>query len=357
MQYWVVQDLEFINGCTGADSGFRMMFRRLKFTGGRIPLGGSHHQSTFDGNLITYSRSHGMYIEGTYNTITNSVIVSSGIVDAMPSGGYGIQGAAWPYGTSTSQMGPEYSDWKNNTVANNTIAYNRYSGIVNWQAGATNNIYENNILYENVDDAGTGIASGIQFMSSGGGNIVQNNLIYATAPGGTMAVAGVAGSWTESGTINANPQFVNGPSSRISSPDFHLLSGSPAIDRGLSIPTATTVDFAGATRPQGAAYDIGAYEFLRSSSILGSARSRSAMNSLAVTTTRTGVDFHFHAPGRYGIDIRDVNGRSIWSHAGNAYGFQTVKWAPGNRSMPLGIHVVSLKTDDQVQSKRTVLVK
>ena len=40
-----------------------------------------------------------------------------------------------------------------------------------------------------------------------------------------------------------------------------LLDGSPAIDAGLCLPGVTTVDQRGVTRPQGAACDIGAYEF------------------------------------------------------------------------------------------------
>lgn len=43
-------------------------------------------------------------------------------------------------------------------------------------------------------------------------------------------------------------------------PDFDLVSGSPAIDAGDTIPTVTT-DFLGISRPQGSGYDIGAYEY------------------------------------------------------------------------------------------------
>jgi hypothetical protein len=41
--------------------------------------------------------------------------------------------------------------------------------------------------------------------------------------------------------------------------DFHLLPGSPAIDAGITLLEVTN-DLDGNPRPQGAGYDIGAYE-------------------------------------------------------------------------------------------------
>jgi hypothetical protein len=45
----------------------------------------------------------------------------------------------------------------------------------------------------------------------------------------------------------------------LTTPDFHLLDGSPGINAGTTI-TLVTDDFDGIIRPQGAAYDIGALE-------------------------------------------------------------------------------------------------
>jgi hypothetical protein len=42
--------------------------------------------------------------------------------------------------------------------------------------------------------------------------------------------------------------------------DFHLTRNSTAIDGGLTLSGGTN-DYGGVARPQGAAYDIGAYEF------------------------------------------------------------------------------------------------
>jgi hypothetical protein len=57
------------------------------------------------------------------------------------------------------------------------------------------------------------------------------------------------------GGVNADPLFVTNGS------DYHLQSSSPAKDAGTTIATVTT-DKDGNARPQGSAYDIGAYELL-----------------------------------------------------------------------------------------------
>lgn len=57
------------------------------------------------------------------------------------------------------------------------------------------------------------------------------------------------------GNLNVDPLFVSA-----SAANFHLQANSPAIDAGTAIATLTT-DLDGNGRPQGSAYDIGAYEY------------------------------------------------------------------------------------------------
>jgi hypothetical protein len=123
----------------------------------------------------------------------------------------------------------------------------------------------NNTLY----DCGAGNNG-----ADGGFNIsvnvrLRNNIIYVLSGesyfegGHTAGVTGSNNIWYGGGTgpsvttgnINQDPQFVS-----TASKDFHLQSGSPAIDAGVNIPGLTS-DVNGVFRPQGTTYDIGASEF------------------------------------------------------------------------------------------------
>lgn len=64
-------------------------------------------------------------------------------------------------------------------------------------------------------------------------------------------------SWATNSINNTNPQFVNAATS--GNFDFHLQASSLAVDAGMAIATVGT-DFDGVPRPQGAAFDLGAYE-------------------------------------------------------------------------------------------------
>lgn len=61
--------------------------------------------------------------------------------------------------------------------------------------------------------------------------------------------------------VNSDPLFVNAGSA-----DFNLQSGSPAIDAGTT--TGAVRDFGGDIRPQGGAFDIGAYEYCGASCVV-----------------------------------------------------------------------------------------
>ena len=85
--------------------------------------------------------------------------------------------------------------------------------------------------------------------------IVKNNIIYNTGSPPITVANDATGTILDKNLTGVNPQFVNAANK-----NFRLLSTSPAIDNGATI-SAVTQDSAGLPRPQGSAYDIGAYEF------------------------------------------------------------------------------------------------
>jgi poly(beta-D-mannuronate) lyase len=78
-------------------------------------------------------------------------------------------------------------------------------------------------------------------------NQISHNLLHATA----LANVGTKGD----NAILADPKFV-----AATDLDYQLQANSPAIDEGQTMPSVT-VDFAAKPRPNGMAYDIGAFEF------------------------------------------------------------------------------------------------
>jgi len=66
--------------------------------------------------------------------------------------------------------------------------------------------------------------------------------------------------------VNKDPMFVGYEQGRFDN-DFRLADGSPAIDRGARLELFNS-DKNGTTRPQGGAWDIGAYEFLSGGAVL-----------------------------------------------------------------------------------------
>lgn len=95
----------------------------------------------------------------------------------------------------------------------------------------------------------------------------SNNLWYG---------AGAAPSWESSG-INTDPKFVD-PTSPAR--NFHLQSGSPAIDAGVNTLIARDLD--GILRPQGSSYDIGAYEYCASNCLVSDTTPPAKPTALAV---------------------------------------------------------------------------
>jgi hypothetical protein len=144
------------------------------------------------------------------------------------------------------------------------------ANITNTGAAGSGNVevYDNTLA--NCGARGTSAGGAISLTAGPVGIVLTDNLVLATSSESYVASdspatgitgndnlffgAGVppAGSGL-TGSINADPAVANATSN-----DYHLTAGSPAVDTG--VPTAAVTDFDGNPRPQGKAYDVGAYE-------------------------------------------------------------------------------------------------
>ncbi len=139
------------------------------------------------------------------------------------------------------------------------------------------------VIHTTIASPTVGAGSGQAIVVGNGAADITNTVIANYAAGVETAISGTAtsdynlffnaptsvviGSHSITG---ADPLLVN-----LAGDDYHLALGSPAIDNGMDAGVATDLD--GVTRPQGARYDIGAYEF------------DSPFLTLAKTITPTGV--------------------------------------------------------------------
>ena len=135
-----------------------------------------------------------------------------------------------------------------NTRFYNNLVYDNTGGVI-VGLGAVNHFVANNTVYDN-DKIGIDVSGA----NSGSLNAhVANNLTWGN--GSQIANTGT-GTKLEA-NLTTDPQVVNAAAA-----DFHLRSGSPAINAGVNLYSlGVTKDFSGAARPQTGAFEMGAYEY------------------------------------------------------------------------------------------------
>jgi hypothetical protein len=209
-------------------------------TGSASCSGGSLFDIHVHDNVIHDNRGAGIYttnisVDCGPTEIYNNVIYNAG------TGPDFIDGAsAWVCIYASAETGTTAFRIYNNTGYNcgYTGGSDPSSGIVG-EAGANLNL-ANNIMVQPSTTFGYLYLNGPTNMSC------SNNLFWGS---------GGAPSNCSNGVVNANPQFVN-----LSGHDLHLMNTSPAINAGVNI-AGLLWDHDGISRPQGGAYDIGAYEY------------------------------------------------------------------------------------------------
>jgi hypothetical protein len=134
-------------------------------------------------------------------------------------------------------------------IANNTFAFcneNKSYTCIVLDAPISNSVIKNNVFY-NPQGGKTIEAAGFSGAMTIGNNLTSGNAMHdqGSTPSGMTLVGNL---------LNTNALLVNPPT------DFRLQSTSPAINKGETL-SWVNIDHGGRARPQGAAHDIGAYEF------------------------------------------------------------------------------------------------
>ncbi len=164
-----------------------------------------------------------------------------------------------------------------NVTITNNIVLGVGPGITSFRYGSGSSYLQNSVIANNTVLAIAGYGGGDTdaiYVNPGENVTVANNIVY----GGRITIGDAIGAgvtlqnnWvTDSSKLNVTAQNVTVTGTRFGDPKFalgtgftaaayRLSSSSPARDAGVSL-TAVLTDFAGLTRPQGNAFDIGAFE-------------------------------------------------------------------------------------------------
>ncbi len=182
--------------------------------------------------------------------------------DGCPSGGQYYDNIIYNFGL-VDQRGVGIMLCGSNNIAYNNVIYSGFAGIATFPGGGTNaNKFYGNTIYNNVKGAD---------LQAGGTNLELKNNIFANNQTNIVRVSNPDQFATNGNTNNfcttsggsvlcqvsaSDPLFTNAQNGL-----FTLQSGSLAINRGADLGVPYNVDIAGIPRPQGGAWDIGAYEF------------------------------------------------------------------------------------------------
>lgn len=256
--------------------------------------------SLIEGNVVTGARGeHGIYLAngGSDNTIVRGNTISGNAINGLhlngdiSVGGDGLHTNVTIEGNrifNNAANGMDIDGLQDATIRNNVVYGNGRHGIrvfqIDASAGPKNlRIVNNTVLASGSNAAvkltedlgGHTIFNNILVSASGGGNLIVGNTAFRSdenvfvgegfsVNGGSSMLTlaqwrGLAGRYDPNSILSSVAQLFVDPANA----DYRLKSGAPAIDAGVASfngIAAPAVDFAGAARPKGLGFDIGAYE-------------------------------------------------------------------------------------------------
>lgn len=208
------------------------------------------------GNIDIYNNyinnsSIGIDISSERGGTTENVRIYNNVIYNVNSSGITITQRPPPY---------DYGIRRNIEIYNNTIykvKYNGGAGIYITAKDISNIIVRNNIVYmNNWNGSITAASSALLPYIKANNNLVFGSKNCSQAYPNCVEISNNPPGYPDIyGNVTADPKFVS-----LTIPDLHLQSTSPAINTGVSV-SYVTFDYDGNSRPQGAGYDIGAFEF------------------------------------------------------------------------------------------------
>lgn len=318
--------------------------------------------------LITNNPGAGMLVFGTGTQVVNSELTNnatsgnpgpgieplhdiywataSGLIDGNYIHDSGAPGPD-PDHTQGIQIYNGGSGLNNNIVRNNIIGNHPFGAGIVCCSGGTGNLIYNNVFYADdgialaFNQSGTGVYNNTIYNSIGNaitincaagscGTKVQNNIFWGNGTNGVGSCAGCTpdGTITNNHNSTTNPNFVNPAGVP---PNLQLqATSSAALDLGLDLSSAlsctagsTCTDKLGVPRPQGSAWDLGAYEFTGGGGGGGSGNTRTQVITESFTGGAAALTAPDWAQGLTSPTVnKDGSGNATGSAIGNAFAKQ-----------------------------------
>jgi hypothetical protein len=304
-----------------------------------IYVSNSSDRPVVRGNHLFNNSRAGLHMNGD-ESAGGDGIISGGLVENNVIHGNGVGGGA----------GINMDGVQDTVVRNNLLYDNHATGIVAFRQDGAQGPRGLQILHNTVDQASNGRWA-LQIFDTTGAILVRNNVLYnrhafrgslnygnatdvantdsdynvldRVSPDGDATIFGLA-AWQGMGhephsvlpgTLAA--LFVNANGG-----DYHLPAGSPAVDRGLTLP-AVTLDIEGNPRPQGASSDAGAYE-----------RAGAPLPALAIADASVTEGNAGTTPASFTVTLSAVAGQNVTVAYATANGTAT---APSDYTAATGI--------------------
>ncbi|MBN2457210.1 MAG: hypothetical protein JXB29_11860 [Sedimentisphaerales bacterium] len=321
-----------------------------------------------EGNLIEYFSHDGIRPGGgniRYNTIKNvirlptpigqssrhcdAIQLLTGYFHDMEISGNLIldyDNPAWGWAGTVQGIGAfnEGGDYHNITIENNVILTSHNIGI---KFDDPNGVKVLNNIVMNLHDSNDSDPPTITFVNNGFGYpencIIRNNMAHSWSGGGGIE----QDHNLDLDNYNWDDLFVQWQNSQ--SLNLRHKQGSPAIDAGSSL-SAPAVDIERAARPQGAGFDLGAYEYAagqssNSAPVMQSIGNQSGLENTLLTFQVTATD----ADG----DTITYSAQGLPS--GAAFSGQTFSWTPSQDQV--GTHQATFyASDGQAQDFETITI-